>query len=274
MSNDLITASWAVPMPSAEKLVLIYLADRANDAGETWPAVSTIAKATGCSIRTVHRSLTALKKGGHISWTDWRGKSSRYRVHPCHHDIPTSATMAEVMDVQEVDPCHHDIGGMPPCQGGSATMTEGVCHGDIQSSIEPFIEPQGEPSSLPAVAGEPILTPDIVFDAWDLLMVHIDREPSQRRTPKRIKAAAAILREYSPAELVRAFENIATSAWLSTSNVLSFDWVMKPDNFLNILEGKYTDRMNPREAGDGFTRYLRKWSRELGLADDECVIPF
>ena len=48
------------------KLVLISLADRANDHGQCWPAISTIADDCHCSRRTVERALTYLEEKGFI----------------------------------------------------------------------------------------------------------------------------------------------------------------------------------------------------------------
>jgi len=58
----------------ATKLVLIYLADSANDKGKCWPSISTIAKGCECSARTVSRKLEELIVMGFI---DWENRSNK-----------------------------------------------------------------------------------------------------------------------------------------------------------------------------------------------------
>lgn len=60
--------NWAPCQTSYERLVLIKLAEHANDDGtDSWPAIDTIADAAHCSRRTVQRHLAALEKRGIIA---------------------------------------------------------------------------------------------------------------------------------------------------------------------------------------------------------------
>ena len=75
---------WEIDLPPGEKLVLLALADQANDAGtQCWPSVETIAKRSGQGIRTVRRALASLEKAGHLTRDHRDGTSTQYRVHPC-----------------------------------------------------------------------------------------------------------------------------------------------------------------------------------------------
>lgn len=49
------------------KLIFIKLCDQANDDGECWPSIKSIAKHCECSERTVQRSINELEIGGFIS---------------------------------------------------------------------------------------------------------------------------------------------------------------------------------------------------------------
>lgn len=69
MSNRALTWARALPadgqdFTAAHKSVLLVLADRANDAGETWPRIKTLATETWASERTVRRAIADLKDAG------------------------------------------------------------------------------------------------------------------------------------------------------------------------------------------------------------------
>ena len=61
-------------------LVLLALADQANDDGVCWPAVSTIAARARCSARYVRTLLGEFEKDGWISIEHREGKPSMYRL--------------------------------------------------------------------------------------------------------------------------------------------------------------------------------------------------
>ncbi len=87
MSARLVQAAWAAPRlrPSA-RLVLVYLAWRANDSGCAFPALETIARDTGLSRRHVIRLLRLLSVHGLIArgpeTVGGRGRTAIYRVLP------------------------------------------------------------------------------------------------------------------------------------------------------------------------------------------------
>lgn len=75
---------WELDLPPGEKLVLLALADQANDAGtQCWPSVETIARRSGQGVRTVRRALASLETQGHLTRDHRTGTSTQYRVHPC-----------------------------------------------------------------------------------------------------------------------------------------------------------------------------------------------
>lgn len=58
--------AWEVELPPALKLVLLKLADRANDDGECWPGQASVAKACGIGARTLVRHIATLEQMGLI----------------------------------------------------------------------------------------------------------------------------------------------------------------------------------------------------------------
>jgi AcrR family transcriptional regulator len=63
-------------------LVLLSLADQANDEGECWPKIDQIAERCRVSRRSVFRHLDELRTLGELDWEDRRAQSlaSKYRV--------------------------------------------------------------------------------------------------------------------------------------------------------------------------------------------------
>ena len=82
MSIALMTAAWALDLPSTEKLVLLALADNANDSGCCWPSMATIARKCGLTDRAVRAAMRRLEEGGHVSSSERAGTSRLYTVSP------------------------------------------------------------------------------------------------------------------------------------------------------------------------------------------------
>lgn len=86
MSIKLMSACWELSLPPGEKLVLLALADQANDEGRNcWPSLRHIAHRSGQNERTVRRALRALELKGCLTKADRAGTSSQYHIHPGHY---------------------------------------------------------------------------------------------------------------------------------------------------------------------------------------------
>jgi DNA-binding Lrp family transcriptional regulator len=82
MSIRIMSAIWEIPLPPTEKLVLLALADAANDEGLCWPSIATIARKSGFSERSVQRSIRAAEGMGLITREEVIGKGCKYRLIP------------------------------------------------------------------------------------------------------------------------------------------------------------------------------------------------
>jgi len=81
MSVQFLSAAWATKVSDpAAKLVLVSLADHANDAGQCWPSVATLVACTELSERTVQRAIAKLVAQGVISRAFSKGHSTRYAL--------------------------------------------------------------------------------------------------------------------------------------------------------------------------------------------------
>jgi len=80
MSIRLMTDVWRTDLPTIEKMILLVIADHANDDGsEAWPSQATIAKKASVSIRTVQRSVNSLVIQGYLRMEKHKGGSATCR---------------------------------------------------------------------------------------------------------------------------------------------------------------------------------------------------
>ena len=94
MSVKAMTWVWTLKgIPAPTRLVLLALADWADDEGVAFPAVATIASKCELSIRTVQRHLRAAEQHGLLTTTQ-RSSSSLYKlpVHKVWDDKMTGVT--------------------------------------------------------------------------------------------------------------------------------------------------------------------------------------
>lgn len=73
---------WNLNLHHTEKIVLLALADNANDEGHCWPSVNTLVSKCGLSERSIQASVMRLVEFGHLTRTERTGRSTIYRVTP------------------------------------------------------------------------------------------------------------------------------------------------------------------------------------------------
>lgn len=116
--------AWRQTLAPTLKLVLMALADAADDQGVCWPSVSTLARKCSVSTRTVRRALRVLVDQGLLvaeprRRPDGSSTSNRYCLHLGGGDNPSPA--AEAADTGEGQGCQ---GG--PDTGVSPVTTSGT----------------------------------------------------------------------------------------------------------------------------------------------------
>ena len=148
----------ALGLHAADRLVLIYLADKANGIGVCWPGQETIVRFTGLSLRTVRTSIHRLAKLGPITLEEAPGIATRYIIN---RDLtPANGTGVDGADPGK--PEHGYPGNIargtpangtgaprqtsPPHPGKSCTEPRQNLHGTpANQHPEPLREPLREP---------------------------------------------------------------------------------------------------------------------------------
>ncbi|MDQ1817262.1 helix-turn-helix domain-containing protein, partial [Massilia sp. CCM 9210] len=86
-----MTAAWKSPLPSGQKFVLIALCDNANDQGECYPSITTIAYKCSMGERTVQGHITGLEALGIVRREMRRGRSTIYHIYSAHFGTPAES---------------------------------------------------------------------------------------------------------------------------------------------------------------------------------------
>lgn len=94
MSVRAMAAVWEIDLPDSDKIVLLALADCANDEGHCWPSVASLVRKCSKSERTIQASIKRLVDEGHLTRREVPGKGCNYSVHPHHRKIETPEVAA------------------------------------------------------------------------------------------------------------------------------------------------------------------------------------
>jgi hypothetical protein len=155
LSIKVMTAVWATTLPRnmrrrpAAKLVLMQLADRANDDGmNAWPAVATVARECELGTRTVEAILKDLRANGFIA----------EQAKPRYHRPRTWRIVVSAL----VDP--HDRAGLArsparSCDPSASSGAGGAPHGRVQGPQPHTQEPQNRTTGSQDLADDPSVHP-------------------------------------------------------------------------------------------------------------------
>lgn len=131
----------AAGLSAQEKLLLVTLADAANEDGECWPGRVRIADRCCCSARHVGRLLERLAAAGFIAVHDRGPQTNLYTVFPACEDA-------------QVTP---DAGGVRT----SETPSEDISRAQASAIPEPSVEPSETPRRPRSMLDEPGQSVDV-----------------------------------------------------------------------------------------------------------------
>lgn len=176
MSIKLMTIVWDMDIPTGEKMVLLKLADRANDDGECWPGQESIAKQCSMSIRAVRDNLNRIQARGLVEPVSVR-KGNRqgktvYRLNLQAADSAPSKTI--LADSHPAESAASKI-----VSGGSLRHSQAaVC--DIAYKEEPSSEPPVVFTNVNTPPLAPSNKPGIEFDPEDGIFKNVTEAVMQR----------------------------------------------------------------------------------------------
>ena len=202
---------------ATQKLVLLALADWANDEGLCWPSINRLAVKTGISGRSVQRLIRQLEDLNLVRREEVTGKGNRYwlsipatECHPRHNVTPP---------LTEVHPT-------PDTVSPNSSYTHQDTSNDMSS------EDDG-------------LTVDEVVRAWNELADNKRLARVAKLTEGRKKQIKSLIREYDVDDWSTAMTAINNSKFLCGENErgwkANFDFLLQPKSFLKLIEGAYNN---------------------------------
>jgi hypothetical protein len=134
-----MNSAWArTDLTTHQKIVLLALADRADEKGMCWPSIGWLVARTSMSERGVQKTIRTLEELGLLERQNWSGRSNRFvlnlpphPVHPTEDDPRTVCT-----------PAPHDV---HPCPAPCAPNTSIIHQLSINKTSKPKREAQEPP---------------------------------------------------------------------------------------------------------------------------------
>jgi hypothetical protein len=241
MSVAAMTAAWSVDCEPSQKLILLALADHANDeTWKAWPSLGHLSKKTGLNRRTVSRCIEQLLEKKLIGRINRGQESTVYQLNVASwgHDAPRGD---KPLGAQS----HKDKGDKPLGVGASCPKGRG------DTPHEPSGNRQIEPSGN---QGE---TPREKIPYSEIVKAYHQALPSlagiRKLTPARKAAIAARWREDMPSldDWRDYFRQVGECPFLLGDNDRGWradlEWLTKQSSYAKVIEGKYqTTKQQPK----------------------------
>ncbi len=105
MSIKLMSAVWErSDISSTQKLVLLALADWANDDGLCWPSIDRLALKTSLTSRGVQKAIRSLEDAGFVRRDEVAGKGNKYWITAPLNDVHPRTTFTPPLNVVHPTP--------------------------------------------------------------------------------------------------------------------------------------------------------------------------
>lgn len=214
-----MSAVWDIDLPDSDKIVLLALADCANDEGHCWPSVASLVRKCSKSERTIQGSIKRLVDEGHLTRREVPGKGCNYTVHPHKKRIPAPEEAAGRSDC--------GAQGTTGTPAAAADKPSRTINSEAKASSQRVIDRYNQAAKK---------------CKWPLVRV---LDASRRQTLR--------LRLKDPGEdaLIEAIGAMEDSAWLrgigrDTKWRPDFDFLLQPQSLRRLLEGFYGADEKPK----------------------------
>ncbi len=190
------------------RLVLLAIADRADDHGIAWPSIRDLAERTLVTVRHVKRIVSALERDGELRVTAGGGRANTNRYELTALNGDDSVTPERVTPVSET------VTSVPErvtlrAEKGDTHVTRTTK--ERKSNTALVVQPSTFPTTALAVPTSPEI--ESVYDHWRTCR-HKTRASYERISPKRRQKIQARLSDgFTADELKLAISNVDNEGW-------------------------------------------------------------
>ncbi|MCG6219239.1 helix-turn-helix domain-containing protein [Vibrio diabolicus] len=171
MSVKVMSYVWDIPsFKGSDKLVMLCLADHADDSGICWPSIDTIARKSGVSPTTVKSTLKKLEKGGWLFKKNQFKKADTGRLVRSNNQYQLPVMLLKKKADEQTD---FEQSNFVRSKDERSKLEQTKEHrgvgqfeggGRSESGYKPPIDPPIEPSSKDLAPSEPLEAEPALFE--------------------------------------------------------------------------------------------------------------
>ena len=155
--------------------------------------------------------------------------------------------LKELVDQQYITKSESTINGVRFCTyKTNAPVVQKLNRGGAEN--EPGGCAETEPNNISSYNNNSLIDKEKVKEVQELYNTICVSYPTLRvLSDKRKKAIKKILGRFSMEDIRTVFENAESSSFMKDGKWATFDWMMKEDNLVKVLEGNYADKAKRRK---------------------------
>ncbi len=157
MSISLMTDVWKLTLQAPRKMVLLALADNANDEGtDCWPSVGKLVEKCSMSERAVQGHLAALEEDGYIKRHERLGRSNKFTIHVDRIRLEILQKVKALADTPAESAPPEDMDKLPPQNLHPSPSNPQIINTPAESAPPQWMHPTPA-ESAPITTREPSL---------------------------------------------------------------------------------------------------------------------
>lgn len=245
---------------SAEaKAIYSYLASFAGNTGQAFPSTSLMSSEMNMSRNRLFKYLKELRDKKAISVKREKGQKGQFgrNVYYLHNSLEKDEPCIQnpYMDNPDMDNPDMDNPDMENKDTNSNSMNSNSFKSNSSKS-------NNEVSDIITQNEK-----EFIIEEWNKL--NLQQLRSINNSTKRYQMLKARKKQYGLKEIIEAIRRIKKSSFLQGQNnrnwTITFDWFIKPNNFIKVLEGNYDDFENKQSSNKNFNTNKRNINKKTGF---------
>ena len=204
------------------KAIYSYLASFAGTSGKAFPSVELMVEELGMSKSRFYKYMKELKEQGFIK-VEQEKEDNRFKRN-VYYLIDSPCTRFEYTEIEDTQFEHTE---------NRDTNNNNLNNNNLNINKDKDIGVKSKNDFLKVVS------------EWNKLDENIPKVSRITKNTNRGKMLQARIKQYGLEEVLKAIRNINESEFLKgyiNNFTISFDWFVKPNNFLKVLEGNYKNK--------------------------------